>query len=115
MQIAERTARSVHCLKIVFSFEGAHLTNGGCYFKAWAPNAKEVHVIGEFNNWTKGDNKLANRGNGYWDGIVQNASTGHKYKYLIIGHDNKEHYKIDLVARDTLHSGLDGLDKPTRG
>lgn len=90
---------------------GAHLINGGCYFRVWAPNAKEVHVIGEFNNWTKGINKLSKQDYGYWDGMVQNAQIGQKYKYLIISHDNKKYYKIDPAARDTLHSGTKNLHK----
>ncbi len=91
---------------------GAKLVNGGCRFTVWSPNAKEVHVIGEFNNWEKGENKLTKAEDGYWQGMVTNVQSNQKYKYLIISPDNKEYYKIDLAAKDTLHSGLHDLQDP---
>ena len=33
---------------------GANIIKDGTQFKVWAPNAKEVHVIGDFNEWNKG-------------------------------------------------------------
>ena len=63
---------------------GAHIIDGGCHFRVWAPNAKEVHVVGEFNNWAEGADALTKTNEGYWEGIVSNALVGQKYKYLIL-------------------------------
>jgi 1,4-alpha-glucan branching enzyme len=54
---------------------GAHpvTVNGkqGTYFAVWAPNAKAVSVIGNFNYWNSGDHKLGPRwdGSGIWEGF----------------------------------------------
>src|SRR3954464_5505945 len=52
---------------------GAHLLTlndiPGTYFAVWAPNAKQVNVIGNFNNWDKTTHKLFNRwdASGIWE------------------------------------------------
>ena len=91
---------------------GANIVKDGTRFKVWAPNVKEVHVIGEFNNWTKGNNPLTKTDNNYWEGIVINALVNQKYKFLIVANDDKEIFKIDPAAKDTLHSGLGNLEQP---
>src|SRR5688572_28609180 len=43
----------------------------GTYFAVWAPDAREIHVIGEFNRWCKGSHYLGPRGNsGVWEGFI---------------------------------------------
>ena len=32
-------------------FLGAHTNKKGTTFRVWAPNAQEVHVVGDFNDW----------------------------------------------------------------
>ena len=68
---------------------GAHLAPGkdtGTGFSVWAPNAREVHVIGEFNGWRAGADRLQQRadGSGIWEGHVAGARLGHCYKYRIV-------------------------------
>ncbi len=65
---------------------GAHLTSekgtDGVLFAVWAPNAEEVHVIGDFNSWKPGRHRLAPHGSsGVWEGFVAGATAGAKYKY----------------------------------
>lgn len=57
----------------------------GCWFAVWAPNAREVEVIGDFNGWQHGASPLAVRGDssGIWEGFVPGASVGDCYKYRI--------------------------------
>ena len=38
---------------------GAHPGKDGTRFAVWAPNAKSVHVIGDFNGWNRGSHPLA--------------------------------------------------------
>jgi 1,4-alpha-glucan branching enzyme len=67
---------------------GSHIVcNGdavGTYFAVWAPNAKSVSVIGDFNNWRKGETPLTQRGSsGIWEGFVSGIEQGTAYKYHI--------------------------------
>jgi 1,4-alpha-glucan branching enzyme len=68
---------------------GAHaaLVNGvaGTHFAVWAPNAKYVSVIGDFNGWNAGSHPLNVRwdGSGIWEGFVPGVGPGAGYKYHI--------------------------------
>jgi len=64
---------------------GAHLATedgvAGALFAVWAPNAEEVHVIGDFNAWRPGKHRLSPRGSsGVWEGFVPGVTAGAKYK-----------------------------------
>jgi 1,4-alpha-glucan branching enzyme len=67
---------------------GAHLVsrNGldGAVFSVWAPNARQVSVIGSFNNWNPQSHLLAPRGNsGIWEGFIPGVTKGALYKFHI--------------------------------
>ena len=68
---------------------GAHLIvlNGvsGVYFAVWAPTAKSVSVIGDFNFWTNNEHQLEVRwdSSGIWEGFIPNIEKGTTYKYKI--------------------------------
>jgi len=73
---------------------GAHLTevNGkkGVYFAVWAPSAKAVSVIGDFNYWIEGEHPLNIRWDesGIWEGFIPGVQKGSTYKYKIHSHHN---------------------------
>jgi 1,4-alpha-glucan branching enzyme len=57
----------------------------GTYFAVWAPNAEQVSVMGDFNNWDKGSHGLRPRAqSGIWEGFIPGVSRGTIYKYHII-------------------------------
>jgi 1,4-alpha-glucan branching enzyme len=68
---------------------GAHIieVNGvkGVYFAVWAPSAKNVSVVGDFNYWTQGEHLLNVRWDesGIWEGFIPGLDKGTKYKYKI--------------------------------
>ncbi|MDG3582347.1 1,4-alpha-glucan branching protein GlgB [Galbibacter pacificus] len=72
---------------------GAHLLEKdgvkGCYFAVWAPTAKSVSVIGDFNYWLEGDHPLQVRWDesGIWEGFIPGIEQGTKYKYKIHSHN----------------------------
>jgi 1,4-alpha-glucan branching enzyme len=84
---------------------GSHLLtlNGvkGVYFAVWAPNAKQVNVIGGFNEWDKGSHRLFNRwdASGIWEGFIPGVEKGAVYKYFIEGFDGVPLEKGDPYAR----------------
>ncbi len=83
---------------------GAHLTTfkkqEGTYFAVWAPNARAVSVIGNFNYWNNNDYKLSPRWDesGIWEGFFPGIGKGEVYKYAI--HSNTGEYleKADPFA-----------------
>ncbi len=67
---------------------GAHLTSAGdeqgACFSVWAPNAREVSVIGNFNRWDPKAHPLYARGSsGIWEGFVPGVPRGALYKFHI--------------------------------
>lgn len=72
----------------------------GSYFSVWAPNAKAVSVIGNFNHWKDGAHKLSPRWDetGIWEGFFEGVHKGEAYKYAI--HSNTGEYleKADPFA-----------------
>ncbi len=62
----------------------------GVYFSVWAPSAKMVSVIGDFNQWKDGTHRLNVRwdSSGIWEGFIPNIGNGTLYKYKIHSHHN---------------------------
>src|SRR4051794_16963042 len=65
---------------------GAHLVNcegrDGAHFGVWAPNAKLVSVIGDFNGWSVNTNVLERRDDsGVFEGVIAGVTSGTRYKY----------------------------------
>ena len=83
---------------------GAHLVshNGkpGTYFAVWAPSAKHVSVLGNFNYWTHGQHKLTPRWDesGIWEGFFEGIGKGEAYKFGIITHHDEHLEKSDPFA-----------------
>ncbi len=72
---------------------GAHILKAdgvsGVYFAVWAPNAREVYVIGDFNGWDRTGHKLRSRGvSGIWEGFIIGLGAGVVYKYYIVSQYN---------------------------
>ena len=82
---------------------GAHPSceNGeeGMFFAVWAPNAKQVYVIGEFNDWNESATPMTKLGPGGIHSVfVKGVGTGVLYKYLIITQEGEKLYKADPFA-----------------
>ena len=68
----------------------------GYYFRVWAPNAKSVSVVGDFNNWDdKADPMELIADTEVWEAFVGGLKMYDCYKYSILGCDNKVHVKAD--------------------
>lgn len=56
----------------------------GVHFAVWAPHAKAVSVIGDFNSWKEGAHSMENLNNaGVWSLFIPGINDGEKYKYAI--------------------------------
>jgi len=91
-----------------YDFFGTHKkeveSQKGVQFNVWAPNAKSVRVIGEFNNWN-GDNHVMKsvEDTGIWSLFTPKMKDYTLYKYEIHTHDGRVLYKADPFA---LHSEM---------
>jgi len=78
---------------------GSHLIEvdgqKGTYFAVWAPSAKSVSVVGDFNYWLEGEHKLMVRWDesGIWEGFIPGVGKGALYKYKI--HSNNHDIKTE--------------------
>jgi len=83
---------------------GAHVIEGGTYFAVWAPNARAVSVIGDWNGWHHGQSKLSPReSSGIWEGVVTGIGHGARYKFAIVGPDGHAREKADPFAARAEH------------
>mgnify|MGYP003683005085 CR=1 FL=1 len=89
---------------------GSHMMTldgvAGTYFAVWAPSAKTVSVIGDFNFWIEGEHQLNVRWDesGIWEGFIPNVGKGTTYKYKIQSHHNDiKTEKADPYARRCEH------------
>ena len=70
----------------------------GRVFRVWAPNAKAVHIMGEFNGWDTAGCPMAPIGGGVWEGFLPGLSTYDTYKYAIHTKDGRMVAKADPFA-----------------
>lgn len=87
----------------IYEFLGCHLkTQGnidGASFNVWAPHAKEVRVVGEFNNWNGTDHLMNFNGeNGIWSLFIPKIKEGDIYKFQILSRNEKILLKSDPMA-----------------
>jgi 1,4-alpha-glucan branching enzyme len=61
----------------------------GVAFAVFAPSARRVSVVGDFNDWDGRRHAMRVRGNGFWEIFVPEARPTHHYKYEIIGPDGR--------------------------
>jgi 1,4-alpha-glucan branching enzyme len=79
---------------------GCQLRAGGAHFGVWAPNARAVSVIGEFNGWNPDAHPLQPRwdSSGIWERAVRDVAPGAAYKYHITPRDGAPFDKADPFA-----------------
>lgn len=82
---------------------GAHFCKkgktDGVFFAVWAPNAREVYVIGEFNGWNEGATPMERLGEGgIFATFVEGVVEGQMYKYMLVLPDGRRLYKADPYA-----------------
>ncbi|MCL0032596.1 1,4-alpha-glucan branching protein GlgB [Peptococcaceae bacterium] len=83
-----------------YNMLGAHLTEQrgikGVRFAVWAPNAKEVRVVGDFNSWNGKDHCMTKvKSSGIWSIFIPGLKEGDLYKYEIVTRHNEVLLKCD--------------------
>ncbi|RMI03309.1 1,4-alpha-glucan branching protein GlgB [Cellulomonas triticagri] len=74
----------------------------GTAFAVWAPNARAVRVIGDFNHWQGAAHGMRSLGeSGVWEIFVPGVVAGARYKFEIQGPDGGWRQKADPLAKGT--------------
>jgi 1,4-alpha-glucan branching enzyme len=83
---------------------GAHVVANGTHFAVWAPNARAVSVIGDWNGWRSGaDPLVALESSGIWTATLAGVGHGTRYKFSITGPDGQTRDKADPFAARAEH------------
>ena len=87
----------------IYKKMGAHFVKdgkkSGVYFAVWAPHAKSVSVIGEFNGWDAAADRMERQEPlGIYTVFVPEAKDGQMYKYCIETESGELIYKADPFA-----------------
>ena len=78
---------------------GAHVLEEGVSFAVWAPNARAVSVVGDWNHWNGRSDPLEPVGSsGIWAAVASEASVGDGYKFEVHGADGQLRLKADPFA-----------------
>ncbi|WP_083450292.1 1,4-alpha-glucan branching protein GlgB [Luteipulveratus mongoliensis] len=84
----------------VRTYDGAHEPITGTSFAVWAPHARAVRVVGDFNRWDGLGHQLRVLGSsGIWEIFVPGVGSGNHYKFEILGPDGVWRGKADPMAR----------------
>ena len=78
---------------------GAHPTEidgiKGVYFAVWAPNARNVSILGDFNQWDGRQHQMGKRNNSVWELFIPEIASGEHYKYEIKNYEGHIYEKSD--------------------
>lgn len=86
----------------VLTFDGPMGKTRGTSFKVWAPNAKAVRVVGDFNHWNGVAHAMRVMGStGVWEIFIPGIEAGSAYKFEILTKSGAWIKKIDPMARHT--------------
>ena len=86
----------------IYDFLGANEKKidgiSGTLFAVWAPNAKRVSVVGNFNSWDGRRHPMRNR-HGVWELFIPEASHGNLYKFEIVNNSDQLKLKSDPYGK----------------
>jgi 1,4-alpha-glucan branching enzyme len=79
---------------------GAHVQDDGSVrFAVWAPNARAVSVVGDWNFWSENADAMQQLGvSGIWEVVAANGREGQRYKFAVTGRDGVTRQKADPYA-----------------
>lgn len=67
----------------------------GCVFRTWAPKAKEIYVVGDFNRWERSHAMKPISDKGLWEAFIVGVTEYQTYKYEVVTEKGASVYKAD--------------------
>ena len=84
---------------------GAHLCQqdgqDGAVFRVWAPHAKAVSVVGDFNSWVPGSHPMTKVEEGIWELFIPGIKEYDIYKFCVTSPSDELLFKADPYAFHT--------------
>nr|AGU12352.1 Carbohydrate-binding module 48 [uncultured organism] len=95
-----KAGKHYHLYNKLGAHQAQHLGQAGTYFAVWAPNAKSVSVVGNFNGWQRQSHPMHVRWDesGIWEVFIAGIPAGEVYKYYIESHNGYQVEKGDPYA-----------------
>jgi len=89
----------------LYELLGAHVREHegvtGTAFAVWAPSARAVSLVGDFNYWNGGSYPMRSLGStGIWELFLPESDEGSRYKYEIVTQDGEVRVKADPYAQE---------------
>ena len=85
-----------------YRFFGAHYDcrggDEGVVFRVWAPHAKAVSVVGDFNSWVPGSHPMAKLDEGVWEAFIPGIREYDVYKFCLTTQQDELLFKADPYA-----------------
>ena len=85
-----------------YRFFGAHFDcrggDEGVVFRVWAPHAKAVSVVGDFNSWVPGSHPMAKLDEGIWEAFIPGIREYDVYKFCLTTQQDELLFKADPYA-----------------
>lgn len=82
-----------------YEFLGCHRVGKGSYvFRVWAPNAEQISVVGDFNDWNVTANFMSKLTGGVFETVIDDVKQYDGYKFYIKTMDGRYLYKADPYA-----------------
>ncbi|WP_418666462.1 1,4-alpha-glucan branching protein GlgB [Allofournierella sp.] len=85
-----------------YRFFGAHFEEQGgergVVFRTWAPHARAVSVVGDFNRWVPGSHPMQKLEDGVWEAFIPGIQEYDVYKYCITSAGDELLFKADPYA-----------------
>lgn len=99
--MVKETLKRFNCESVtdLYNVFGSFLKGNTAFFRLWAPNAKAVSVVGDFNGWDNSANTMFPIGDGVWECEIKGLKNFDNYKYSITKADGGIVLKSDPYAR----------------
>ena len=83
-----------------YEFLGCHIDRetGVASFRTWAPNAKEIFLVGDFNDWQENTPMDRLSDSGIWGVAVSGITVGQRYKFKVAAMSGEHLLKSDPFA-----------------
>lgn len=78
-----------------YEYFGAHRECDRIVFRVWAPKARAVSLVGDFNRWDAASCPMTRIGSGVWECSLYHLPEFAVYKYCVLGCDGKRTFKSD--------------------